>query len=66
METAKLYWKSGWWSYYRTESGDVYAIRDGKYYFYCGNSFKSDGSEKKYIEGSELEELKKKVRFVIN
>ena len=66
METAKLYWKGGWWNYYRTETGDVYSIRDGKDYFYHGNSFKVDNTAVKCIKGDELEELKKKVRFVVN
>lgn len=66
MEKAKLYYKSGDWNYYRTDEGETYSIRAGKYYFYHGNAFRIDKTEVKFIDGDELKELKKKVEFVIN
>lgn len=42
MKKAKLYDKRGWWSYYRTEDGHTFSVRDEKHYFYYGNVFKDE------------------------
>lgn len=63
MKIAKLYYKRGWWDYYRTEDGHTFAVRDNKDYWYCGNSYTKDESQACYIPHEKHEELFKKIKF---
>ena len=60
---AKCYAVYGWHRYYRTESGDTFAITNGKHYFYFGN-VKIERREPEYLTGERLEEIKNIVLFV--
>jgi hypothetical protein len=63
MKKAKLYDKRGWWSYYRTEDGHTFSVRDEKHYFYHGNVFK-DEKTTVFIEPENHKRLFGRIEFV--
>lgn len=63
MKEAKLYYKRGWWNYYRTEDGHTFSVRDNQHYFYHGNVFKNEETLI-FIKPENHEELFKKISFV--
>lgn len=63
MQEAKLYGEFGWWKYYRTPSGETFAVRSGRDYWYVGNPVKGVDACV-YIPKEKHSELFDRVKFV--
>ena len=63
MKVAKCYLKRGEWKHYRTEDGHTFAVRDGKKYWYDGNTYTGDKSKECFIPEEKHEILFSQIKF---